>query len=317
VGWVLLRYWVWRRHSLAALGDPQRVLQQLSGDSLRIFRWRVVLLLIAISGMIFSAAGPRLSKEGDSDTTAVDVMVLLDISESMLVADVAPNRLLVAKSFIRKLEARLSEYRIGLTLFAGVSFVQAPLSLDRTFFLESVAAATPEVLTRQGSDLGGGIRSALEAFQSDSARKVLVVITDMEDHEGGGLQAAREALKAGVLVFAIGVGTQEGGGIPIDIGGVSTFKRDVHNEIIRSILDMDKLKGLSESGGGKAWTVGDAEVCVAALGGELDGLLEPGVRVSNKGGDKFYYAYFLFPAFVALLLEWWIGKPLKPIKLGP
>jgi Ca-activated chloride channel family protein len=103
---------------LAALGDPKRVLQQLSGDSLRIFRWRVVLLLIAISGMIFSAAGPRLSTEGDSDTTAVDVMVLLDISESMLVADVAPSRLLVAKSFIRKLEARLSEYRIGLTLLA-------------------------------------------------------------------------------------------------------------------------------------------------------------------------------------------------------
>jgi len=181
----------------------------------------------------------------DIKRTGVDIMVAIDVSESMLAEDVKPNRLERAKREVYDLIDMLEGDRIGLIAFAGTSFVHCPLTLDYgacKMFLEYIE---PDLIPVPGTALADAIRNAIKAFNTRERKsKALILITDGEDHEGAPLEAAREAKQEGIKIFSIGVGQEGGAPIPLPDGS-GGFKKDRRGDMIISHLDEATLQKIA------------------------------------------------------------------------
>jgi len=213
---VVAAFLVWafraRRRALERFASRPLV-QRLAGSVRPVARrWKAVLI---VAGLLFAAiamARPRWGFEWrEVKHKGVDVFVLLDVSKSMLTEDVRPNRLTQAKYAVQDLLEKLRGDRVGLVAFAGTAFVQCPLTVDYEAFRLTLKDADPRIIPRGGTAIGAAIRTALKGFEAGEGRdRAIVLITDGEDTEGDALAAADEAAKAGVKIYAIGVGTAEG-----------------------------------------------------------------------------------------------------------
>ena len=181
----------------------------------------------------------------DIKRVGVDLMVAIDVSESMLAEDVKPSRLERAKREVYDLIQMMEGDRIGLIAFAGTSFVQCPLTLDYgacKMFLDYIE---PDLIPVPGTALADAIRNAIKSFNTQERKsKVLILITDGEDHEGAPLEAAREAKQAGIKIFTIGVGQDGGAPIPLRDGS-GGFKKDRRGDMIISHLDEATLQKIA------------------------------------------------------------------------
>jgi Ca-activated chloride channel family protein len=253
----LFLWWASRRHQadLARLGNPN-LLQRLSSTvNWRGRRWKdalwlvvLALLLIALARPMWGSVTERVEQEG------IQVMVALDVSESMLAQDIKPDRLSRAKMEIADLMSRMGGDEIGLVLFSGASFVQFPLTSDYATALSFLDNARPEVISRPGTAIGDAIRTAMAGFDANRAsQKVIVLITDGEDHEGEVLSMAERAAEQGILIYTIGFGSPDGEPIPEynDRGEVVGYKKDQNGEVVLSRLDEATLQQIAEVGGGQ------------------------------------------------------------------
>ncbi|RMG18697.1 MAG: VWA domain-containing protein, partial [Deltaproteobacteria bacterium] len=246
-------------------------------------------------------AGTELAKK-----MGIDVVVALDVSKSMLARDVRPSRLERAKLELNELIDSLSGDRFGLVVFAGASFVQCPLTTDYAAAKLFLRAVDPSAMPRQGTDIAGALRTARRMLLSrEGARsRVVVLLTDGEDHEGGALDAARELAKDGIRVFAVGIGSPNGEPIPIldENGEVVGYEKDRQGNTVISRLDEATLKEIARITGGKYVAAGTAgagvEEVVKALG-ELE-KAEFEARLTTRWEDR--SVLLLFPAFLLLLL---------------
>lgn len=233
-------------------------------------RWRVALWLVALTMVIFALARPQWGSEvREIEQEGLQVMVALDVSQSMLAQDIKPSRLDRAKLEIADLTERLDGDEIGLVLFSGASFVQVPLTTDYLTALNYLDSAEPGVISRPGTVIGDAIKTAMAGFDEElNNQKVLIVMTDGEDHETDPLAMAQEAADAGVLIYTIGFGTAEGEPVPEtnQYGDVTGYKRDQNGEVVLSRLDEGTLQGIAQTGNGKYYRA-------AADGRELDSLL--------------------------------------------
>jgi Ca-activated chloride channel family protein len=210
---------------------------------------RAALLTVGLAALAVALGGPmwgfhweEVKREG------VDLVVALDTSKSMLTTDVAPNRLARAKLAVQDLLAELQGDRIALVAFAGTAFVQCPLTLDRSAFLESLEAVDVGIIPRGGTNLTVAIDTALEAFEGrQGSHQALVLITDGEDHEGKVEDAIKHATERGVKVYTVGIGTAEGELIPIEGGG---YLKDRKGQVVKSRLDEETLKKIAIDTGG-------------------------------------------------------------------
>lgn len=186
----------------------------------------------------------------DVKRKGVDVIIALDLSESMLAEDIEPNRLERAKRKIQDLLNMMEGDRVGLVAFAGVSFLECPLTLDygaAKMFLDYLDV---DLLPVQGTAIGAAIRTSVEAFgQYGGKSRALILITDGEDLEGDPLGAAKQAQEAGVKIFAIGVGKEGGAPIP-NRGEGGGFKKDGQGNLVISKLDEDTLRKIANETGG-------------------------------------------------------------------
>lgn len=218
--------------------------------------------------------------------TGLDVMLVLDVSTSMMVEDVMPSRLQKAKHLIRTFGERLKGDRLGLIAFAGSSFVASPVTTDTEYAVEMGQMMTPRMVTNQGTDIGLALETALlamkrggEAQDSKSEGKpvttqAVVLITDGEDHEGGAQPIAKRIQEEGVKLYILGVGTQKGGPIPVrdDQGVLHGYKRDKSGQPVLSRFEADSLVALAQSASGRYWNVTDLETEVDELLQDLGGL---------------------------------------------
>jgi Ca-activated chloride channel family protein len=241
----------------------------------------------------------------------VDVFVLLDVSKSMLTEDVRPNRLTQAKYAVQDLLEKLRGDRIGLIAFAGTAFVQCPLTIDYEAFRLTLQDADPRIIPRGGTAIGPAIRTALKAFDVGEGRDhAIVLITDGEQTEGDALAAADEAAKAGVKIYAIGVGTTEGELIPVREEGKPTeFVKDRDGEVVKSRLDEETLKQLALKTGG---------IYVRSAAGDfgIDTIYDRGIAQLQRKEfgariQKQYFERFQWPlglAFVLLVVESFVSE---------
>ena len=217
-------------------------------------RARFALLLLGLAGLILAAAAPRLGYETrDAHRRGLDVIVIADVSKSMLATDLPPSRLVREKLAVQDLTTQLGGDRLGLVAFAGGAFLQAPLTLDYDAVLNAAAELDTDLIPRGGTNLGGAIDLALEAFgKAEGGNRAIVLFSDGEPtddtEEGKGMEAAARAAEAGVRIYTVGFGTPEGALIPLDDRG--DFVHDPDGKIVHTALDEGVLSGLAKAAGG-------------------------------------------------------------------
>ena len=317
--WILHFLWLLPVTALTLIvGDRQRkrateqfadreLLVRLSGEGLRGRGFLKGVLLIASFGLILIAlAGPRWGSHfQEVAQRGVDVMILVDVSPSMLVEDMDPNRLERAGREILDFLRVVQGDRVGLVAFSGAAFIQCPLTLDYAALEMFLSALEPDLIPVPGTDIGAAIETGLSAFDFDSETdKVILLITDGEDNENRGLEVARKAAGKGVKIFVFGMGEPSGGPIPA-VDGKGGFKKDEQGKLILSRLEEETLRKIASVTGG-------AYVRSVAGDLDLDLLYFDGIKVTTEaqtlksGKIRVYeehFPLFVLAAFLLLLLE--------------
>lgn len=248
---VLVRFIVWqkRKRNLRKFGDSSLLKEMMPDVSKYRPTIKFCLLLSAITILIFMIARPQVgSKISHEKREGIEVLIALDISNSMLAQDVIPSRLEKSKLLIEDLVDHFTNDKVGLVVFAGDAFVQLPITNDYVsakMFLQNI---NPSLITTQGTDLARAISLSQSCFtQREHIGRAIIVITDGEDHEGGALEAAREAYKKGINVFILGVGTSKGAPIPDGNGG---YLKDNSGQTVLSALNEQMCQQVAKAGNG-------------------------------------------------------------------
>jgi Ca-activated chloride channel family protein len=293
-----------RKRALAQFGDLVLV-QKLSATLNRRARAaKSVLMLLVVAFLVLALARPQFGTRVETVTSeGQDVMVALDVSRSMLAEDVNPNRLERARLEIMRIVQRLDGDRIGLVAFAGNAFVQSPLTVDygaAALFLNSM---NTDLIPLQGTNLGEALTVALDAFEEGTSDyRVLIVVTDGEDHEGEIDQALERARDEGVQIHTVGIGSLDGVPIPeFDASGERTgFIRDEEGAVVTTRLDESTLERVAEATGGRYFPA-------LGAGADLDLLVEEvtgaeGRELETREVTQFDEQFQIFLGFALILL---------------
>jgi len=280
-------------------------------------RWtKFALILLALTCLVFAAANPQVgTKMQEVKQTGIDVFILLDISNSMMAEDIKPNRLEKAKYQISNLINKLRGDRIGLIIFAGQAFIQIPLTTDYSAANLFLSAVDVNSVPTQGTAIASAINLATASFDTLSTQKVIIAITDGEDHEGDVEKAVENAVSREIKIYAIGLGSQAGVPIPIynNRNQLIGFKKDRGGNTVLTKLDEEILKRLAIEGNGKYFRGTNYEDHLDKIYSELSELeqTEFGVKKVTDYEDRFYY--FLIPALILLVLEFFISEKKSPL----
>jgi Ca-activated chloride channel family protein len=280
-------------------------------------RWtKFVLILFALACLIIAAANPQVgTKMQEVKQTGIDVFILLDVSNSMMAEDIKPNRLEKAKYQISNLINKLRGDRIGLIIFAGQAYVQIPLTTDYSAANLFLSAVDVNSVPTQGTAIAAAINLATASFDTLSTQKVIIAITDGEDHEGDVQKAVENAVSREIKIFTIGLGSQAGVPIPVynNRSQLVGFKKDGSGNTVLTRLDEDVLKKIAYDGNGQYYRGTNYEDNLDKIYTELSELeqTEFGVKKVTDYEDRFYY--FLIPALILLLLELFISEKKSPL----
>ncbi len=207
--------------------------------------------LAAITLLIFVIAGPQFgSKLETVKKQGVEVMVALDVSNSMLAKDITPNRLEKSKQMLSRLVEELSNDKVGLIVFAGDAYTQLPITSDHLAAKMFLSSITPGLVPTQGTAIGSAIRLALRSFSPDeSADKTIIILTDGENHEDDATAMAKEAAAKGIKVHVVGVGSPQGVPIPMSEKD-NTFRKDKEGNVVISKLNELMAQEIAQAGEG-------------------------------------------------------------------
>lgn len=295
-----------RTRALARLGDPTLIGRLAAPAERRAGRWRDGVWPVALALAVVALARPQWGRAVQLvEQHGNQVVVVLDVSSSMLAGDVKPNRLARAKAEIGRLFELLPDDEVGLVLFAGASFVQLPLTADHATARGFLDAARPAVISRPGTEIAEALRTALGAFDMRrEGGKAILLITDGEDHAADPLAVAAEAREAGVRIFAIGYGSPDGERVPEldDAGRVVGWKVDRAGQPVVSRLAEPVLEKLAAETDGGYWRAGGGGGAVEGVVAALDAL-ERGTqegRIETARVERFQW--FLLVAVALMLL---------------
>ncbi len=237
-----------RRKRLAKFGNPELVATLMPESATWRPRYKKILFLLALTSLIFAAARPQLgSKLHEEKSRGVELMFVVDVSNSMLAEDFSPNRLDRTKYSINRLFEGMDQERAGLIAFAGEASVQLPITSDFRMARAFVDRLSPSMVGLQGTNIGKALDLALLSFSEQSkASKVIILITDGENHEDNAIVAAERASQLGIKIFTIGIGTPEGA--PISING--DFIKDSDGKMVVSKLGEEMLEQIAALSGG-------------------------------------------------------------------
>jgi Ca-activated chloride channel family protein len=240
-----------RRKALKRLGDlnlVEKLIPEMSGARPVV---KIVLQLTAFVAAVIMLARPQFgSRMEDVKKQGVEVIIALDVSNSMLAEDIQPDRLTRAKQAITRLIDNLDNDRIGLIVFAGDAYTQIPVTTDYISAKMFLATIGPEMVPKQGTSIGAAINLGVRSFSPGEGKsKAMIIITDGENHEDDPLAAAQEAAKAGIVIHTIGIGSTEG--VPIPVAGYKKdYLRDVEGNTVISKLDEEILKKIAVAASG-------------------------------------------------------------------
>ncbi len=258
-----------RRKKLRKFGDPA-LLKELMPDVSSFRReLKFWLMILAYALLVFMLARPQMgTKISEEKRNGIEVIISLDISNSMKAMDVVPSRLEKSKMLIENMVDNFNNDKIGLVVFAGDAFVQLPITSDYVsakMFLHNI---DPSLIALQGTNIAEAIRISSNSFtqKDEKVGRAIIIITDGEDHEGNVIEAAKDAKKKGLRVFVLGVGSPKGSPIPDDNGG---YMKDNSGEVVMSALNEDMCRQIASAGGGAYIHVENNNLAQKQLNNEL------------------------------------------------
>jgi Ca-activated chloride channel family protein len=295
-----------RRKRIAKLGNPELVKQLMPNASTGKGWLKLSLLSLAWFFFVIGLARPQLgARLREHESQGVEVMIALDVSNSMLAEDYSPNRLERSKLAISRLVDRLQGDRIGLVIFAGEAFVQLPITADYVSAKQFLKSITTESVPIQGTDLAGALMASARSFSTQSERsRAIILISDGEDHEGEALDAARSIAEEGIRIYTIGVGSPQGKPIPKN----GSLMKDANGEIVVTRLDEGILQEIAAIGGGKYVRAGNSEFGLNPIIDDIRTLdKEQFNSVVFEDFDE-QYMYFFAIALFFLILEFLVPE---------
>lgn len=267
---IFIRIWGVRKRKkqLAKFGDPALLKQLMPNVSMAKREVKFWLMTSAVALLIVMLARPQMgTKINQEHRQGIEVIIALDISNSMKAEDVAPSRLDKSKMLIENLVDNFTNDKIGLIVFAGDAFVQLPITSDYVsakMFLQNI---TPELIAAQGTNLAEAIDLSSHSFtKQEKVGRAIIVITDGEDHEGGVEKVAKAAKKNGIRIFVLGVGSAKGAPIPDGNGG---YMKDKTGQEVMSALNEDMCKQIAAAGGGAYIHVDNNNIAQRQLDNEI------------------------------------------------
>lgn len=267
---------------------------------------RFLLLTTSLVCLILALANPQVGRRYERvQQRGVDIIIALDVSQSMLAEDEQPNRLARAKLLIDRFLNQLNGDRIGLILFAGDAFVQIPLTSDYGAASSILRPVSTDVIPRQGTAIGEAIRLAMDAFSSESETfRALLVISDGENHDEEMLDMAQQAREKGLRIHTIGIGSEEGSSIPEKVAGRLTGnKRDRAGNTVITKMNPAMLAAIAEQGGGTYWKLNDISVTLDQISEALDQLTEQDFDERYITDYEDQFSWMLALALIFLTLE--------------
>lgn len=269
--------------------------------------FKFILFSLAIASLIIAIARPQFgSKLEEVKREGIEMIIALDVSRSMLAEDIKPNRLVRAKQAITTLVNRMQSDKIGMIVFAGDAYTQLPITTDyisAKLFLENIS---PSIVSRQGTAIGSAIDLGMKSFTQDvEADKVIVIISDGENHEGDAVKSAEQAAEKGIKVYTIGMGSREGTPIPvIGPGGLRQgFLKDRNGQTVMSKMDPKMLNQIAEAGNGKFYRATTSNVGLNKLYNELNQLQKSEIESKTYSEYEDQFEYFIAFAFILLLID--------------
>lgn len=285
----------WAREPLWDASLPNRALFR------RFFKG--LLTVAAVGLLVFALSGPQVgTRLVEVTREGADIAIAVDVSQSMLAEDITPNRMIKTRHEITKFLSRLRGDRVALVPFAGVAFVQVPLTLDYSAVNSILNAFEPGMIPQPGTSLAGAIEQAKRAFRVESkAQRVIILISDGEDHEKGALEEAKTAAKEGVIIHTVGMASLTGGPIPEkdSRGRISGYKKDDEGGTVISRLNDKLLSDIARTTGGEFYRA-------TAVGGEFKEIFK---KIAGLEKEQFeakeytdYEDRFQWPLAAAFLL---------------
>lgn len=260
------------------------------------------LVLFAIITLIIGLANPKVGTQFEKvKREGVDVMIAIDVSKSMNAKDIQPSRMLKARQFVSNLINKMSNDRIGLIVFAGNAYLQMPLTIDYSATKMFLKQVNTDLVPTQGTAIGAAVDLAEKSYpKQQKNQKVLIVISDGENHEGNAEEAIKMAKDNGIKIITVGVGTEKGA--PIPIGRNGNFKKDKDGNIVISKMNKDMLKELASQANGTYYDIGSEDIVKNIISelGSLDGKVFEEKVITNY---KKHFQIFLFASLMFLLID--------------
>ena len=319
---LVIWYFASRRRKLKRMGDPELISQLIPYSSRRKRLFKVILFLVAFSSVILAMCNLQTgSKLTEVKREGADIIVCLDVSNSMMAQDLSPNRLTRAKYALEKMIDMLEGDRLGLVIFAGEAYVQLPITTDYSaakMFLESVG---PGMVPVQGTKIADAIKKASESFSTDEGKnRAIILITDGENHESAAIEAAEEAAKKDIMINTIGIGSQNGVPIPlVENGAIKGYRKDKDGQTIVTRLNSDLLKTIASKANGVFVQASQADIGLSAVLdkiGELDkAQLESKMYTDYEDQFQWFVGIALVLFFIEFLLSDRVSEWFKKINL--
>lgn len=298
--WLVVR---WKKATIKKIGDERLVKQLLRGFSSFRFLLKFVLAAVALAAIIIGIANPQ--KPGIMDKVerkGVDVVIAMDVSNSMLAEDIQPNRLEKAKQLVLKLVGQLENDRVGLVVFAGRAYLQMPLTMDHAAARMYIQNAGPQMAPTQGTMISEALRLSAAAFNSKERKyKAIVLITDGEDHDPSSLQAAEQLSGNGIMINTVGIGSSLGTPIPDPATGQN--RKDEFGNTVLSKLNEGQLQQLARLTRGVYVRPDDVDQAVTAILKQLSTIEETALEDSAFKDYIYYFQWFIAAALALLSLE--------------
>jgi len=304
---LFIGFLAWRNKMVQRFSDPSLLdssipNRSLSSTVLRFFLWR-----LAMACIIISFIDPKIGTKPEMvEAKGIDLMVAIDVSNSMMAEDLAPNRLELAKQSIQRMITSLDGDRIGIVVFAGDAFVQLPITTDIQSAKMFLNAVQTNSIAAQGTAIGTAIDLCVESFDPDSkAGKAILIFTDGENHEDDATSSAGKALEIGIKVFAVGMGSPEGAPIPeFNSSGRRTgFKTDNAGTTVVTALDESMLVDIVKAGDGVFVRSGKNFANLSPLFDEINKLDESESGQIEFSGYEHRFQIFAFIGFLLLVIE--------------
>ena len=295
-----------KRRQLEEFGDKELVAQLMPNASRVRPNVKFSILMVALTLLIIAAARPQFGQsERTEKRQGIEAIVALDISNSMLAEDVAPNRLDRAKQMLSKLMDNMVNDKVGLVVFAGDAFVQLPITCDYVSAKMFLNTIKPELIKTQGTAIGAALSTSIRCFgeQSDASRAI-ILITDGENHEDDAVAVAKRAKEDGIQVLVVGIGKPEGS--PIPLPGTNNFRKDRNGNVVVSKLNEEMCREIAQAGGGIYVRCDNSNTATKAIQKELDKLATQEIETTTYTDYNEQFQSFALLALLLLVIDFFI-----------